>query len=520
MVSKFDELGRRERAPFRGAKVSRRMKNKNGNLSKNAEEKTDTDGRQNQRKLYPALLGMLLSGAGIVFVLLRLNAPDDAEVAEADDVEIKTPNAEADDVEIEDPRKEKFVRVKNGRFFLGKKPYVFVGVNYWQGAYLGADIIPNGKKRLIRELDLMKKHGISNLRVTAASEKSSIENSVTPAFQESLGVYNEQLLEGLDFLIAEMSKRDMKAVMVMGNYWEWSGGMAQYVSWVENKPVADPKKAEDAGRFMEYSAEFYTNKKAKKAYLDYLAHVIGRTNTITGLRYAEDPAIMTWQLANEPRPHPKSLENPNLLNGFYNWIDEAARRIHTLAPLQLVTIGNEGTAGCLSDKDIYLKAHSFKSIDYMTFHIWPKNWGWFVPNDENKNLENAVRRTAAYFKQHARFAASLNKPSVLEEFGLGRDGENPSPEAGVSARDAFLKSVFEAVEENVSKGGPVAGTDIWSWGGEGRAHNDSFEWIEGVDFTGDPPQEPQGLNSVFDIDISTLSLIRGHADNLRQTVRP
>jgi mannan endo-1,4-beta-mannosidase len=480
------------------------MKNKNENLSRNTKEKPAAAGR---KKLYLTLLGLLVAVAGALFFIVRPRAPDGIK----DDIKNDA---------AEDPEKENFVRIKNGRFFLGKNPYVFVGVNYWQGAYLGADIIPKGKQRLIRELDLMKKHGIANLRITAASEKSSIEKSVTPAFQESPGVYNERLLKGLDFLLAEMSKRDMKAVMVMGNYWEWSGGMAQYVSWAENKPVADPKKAEDAGRFMEYSAEFYANKKAQKAYFDYLAHVIGRTNTVTGLRYADDPAIMTWQLANEPRPHPKSLRNPELLKGFYNWIDESARRIHALAPRQLVTVGNEGTAGCLSSEDVYLKAHSFKSIDYMTFHIWPKNWGWFAPNDESKTLENAVRRTAAYFERHARFAASLNKPAVLEEFGLGRDNENPSPRAAVHGRDAFLKSVFKAVEENVSNGGPVGGTNIWSWGGEGRARNERFEWTEGADFTGDPPQEPQGLNSVFDTDLSTLNLIRTHAERLRKIARP
>jgi mannan endo-1,4-beta-mannosidase len=78
-----------------------------------------------------------------------------------------------------------------------------------------------------------------------------------------------------------------------------------------------------------------------------------------------------------------------------------------------------------------------------------------------------------------------------------------------------LKALFEAVEKNVAANGPVAGTNIWSWGGEGRAHAADARWVEGRDFTGDPPQEPQGLNSIFDTDSSTLELIQRHAAALR-----
>ena len=37
-------------------------------------------------------------------------------------------------------------------------------------------------------------------------------------------------------------------------------------------------------------------------------------------------------------------------------------------------------------------------------------------------------------------------------------------------------------------------------------------------FFGDPPQEPQGLNSVFDTDSSTLELIEKHAQKMKSLV--
>lgn len=418
------------------------------------------------------------------------------------------------------PLDDRFVRVEDGKFVLAKQPYVFTGMNYWQGAYLGAEVIPGGKARLLRELDLLKKYGITNLRLTAASEKSDMARSVTPAFQTSLRVYNEKLLLGMDFLLDEMAKRDMKAVMVMGNYWEWSGGMAQYVAWVNNQPVVDPSKVNDATLFMSSVSEFYRNAKAQDAYFDYLKHVLQRTNTINGRPYNEDPTVMTWELANEPRPHPNSKEQPSLLEGFYGWIDGTAKRIHRLAPKQLVTVGNEGSMGCLNVDDIYVKAHAFKSIDYLTFHIWPKNWGWFSPKDEKNSLENSIKRTLQYIEEHVQIADKLGKPTVIEEFGIGRDGENPSPDASVRSRDTFLKAVLGAVEKDVRAKRSAAGTNYWAWGGEGRARNAEAVWVEGTDFTGDPPQEPQGLNSVFDTDLSTLTILLEHAARLQKIVNP
>ena len=38
----------------------------------------------------------------------------------------------------------------------------------------------------------------------------------------------------------------------------------------------------------------------------------------------------------------------------------------------------------------------------------------------------------------------------------------------------------------------------------------------GNDFTGDPPSEAQGANSIFDTDISTLEVLRRHATALGQ----
>jgi mannan endo-1,4-beta-mannosidase len=69
-------------------------------------------------------------------------------------------------------------------------------------------------------------------------------------------------------------------------------------------------------------------------------------------------------------------------------------------------------------------------------------------------------------------------------------------------------------------GGPVAGTHFWGWGGEGRAQHPDHRFHPGdTDYVGDPPHEPQGWYSVFDVDRSTEAVIRAHAADVKALSR-
>lgn len=401
-----------------------------------------------------------------------------------------------------------YVKVDGNHLVLDGKNYYFLGTNLWYGCYLGSTGETGDRGRLIKELDYLKSIGITNLRVLASSEKSEIKNSLKPAIQISPGVYNESLLEGLDFLLCEMGKRDMRAVVFLNNYWEWSGGMAQYNSWADNEKVADPEDPEVGwNEFMRRSAAFYTNAKANEMYKDFLYKIITRENTVSGLFYYEDPTIMAWQLSNEPRPWGNAAQ----VEDYFRWIDSTAKFIHSLDPNHLVTTGNEGTMGSLDSPQYYLDAHKSKYIDYMTFHLWLKNWGWYDSKNYEGTYIQAKTKAINYIKQHIKFAEELNKPITLEEFGIGRDEENYSVLATTEVRDNYFETVFKTVYDSALAGAPIAGTNFWTWGGFGRAKHNDFIWQAGDDFTGDPPQEPQGLNSVFNTDTSTISVIKNYS---------
>jgi len=409
-----------------------------------------------------------------------------------------------------------FIRVEGNRFIRNNEPYHFLGTNLWYGCNLGALGEGGDRDRLRRELDLLQSLGIDNLRVLGASEGLGQHNTVWPPLQPELGVYDERLLDGLDFLLAEMAKRDMLAVIYLNNYWVWSGGMAQYVSWLEDEPVPNPFLEDHSWHeFMEFSARFYTHPEANAAYRRYIEMLVNRKNGHTGLRYRDDPTIMAWQLANEPRPGVGESGKENF-GAFTSWVGETADFIRSLDPKHLISTGNEGLKGSIESAKTYVNIHSFANIDYLTAHLWVLNWSWYDPLRHGETYAEAERQAIEYLDQHIAFARGLGKPLVLDEFGIPRDQHSYSPQAGTTTRDLFYARVFDHIHANALAGGPFAGSNFWTWGGYGQASDpEEAEWRRGDQFTGDPPQEPQGRNSVFATDDSTLAIIEDFAGKMK-----
>jgi hypothetical protein len=76
----------------------------------------------------------------------------------------------------------------------------------------------------------MRQAGIDNLRILVGADgERGVKTKVEPTLQVSPGVYNDTLLAGLDYLLMEMGKRGMVAVLYLNNSWEWSGGYGFYL---------------------------------------------------------------------------------------------------------------------------------------------------------------------------------------------------------------------------------------------------------------------------------------------------
>lgn len=415
-------------------------------------------------------------------------------------------------------RSEKFVRRTGPRLAIGDRPYRFLGTNMWYAAYLGS--FAEGRDRLRRELGRLADLGVTNIRVMGAAEDSPLKNSLKPAMHDRHGVWREDYLRGLDFFIAELAVHGQKAVIFLNNFWEWSGGMVTYQYWTNGGhyiDLGDP--AHPWPEFADYSAQFYASPKAVALADRAVRHLVERRNSVTGTLYRDDPAIMAWQLANEPRPGGSEAKTDYA--AYYAWIDATAKLIKRLDPNHLVSTGNEGLMGCMQREDCVVGSSSSAAVDYVTCHIWPLNWGWIDPANFAATFEAGLDKTRAYVAAHVALAARLGKPLVIEEFGLPRDGGEYATTLATTHRDRLYDAVFAAVEESAARSGPLVGTNFWAWGGEGRAQHPDFAMRPGdTAYVGDPPQEPQGRNSVFDCDASTLALIRTRAKALATLTTP
>lgn len=415
----------------------------------------------------------------------------------------------------------KFVSVRDGRFYQGEHEYRYVGANMWYGAILGSEGEGGNRERLVQELDDMRSAGIDNVRVLIGGQKgvkAGLRDFVIqPLLELEPGVYNESILEGLDFLMAELEKRQMKAVLYFNNAWEWSGGYSAYLEWAGAGEAPSPRNWKE---FSHYNGQFMTNDKARAMAANHVRNIVTRVNTVTGRPYKESPALMSWEVANEPRCFVDDAEHKE---AFVDWIGETARLIKSLDPNHLVTTGSEGPWGCENDMDLFRRIHTLPEVDYACIHVWPFNWSWMGkyvatareaievngPASVVESVERSCKNTLDYIEKAHAVMAPAGRPMVLEEFGYPRDGYQIASTSSTAGRDAYYKYVFSIIRDS----GKIAGCNFWSWGG--RANVKHGSWQPGDDYTGDPAQEEQGLNSVFSTDESTLQIIRDMTRDFR-----
>lgn len=396
-----------------------------------------------------------------------------------------------------------FIRVENGQFIRNGKPYYYVGANFWYGAILGSEGEGGNRERLHQELDFLKSIGVDNLRILVGADGDrGITAKVEPTLQIEPGVYNDTILAGLDYLMMEMGKRDMAAILYLNNSWEWSGGYSMYLQWA-GKGKAPVPAVDGWPAYMEFVQQFVQCDSAKALFSNYVKDIITRENRFTGKKYIEDPTIMSWQIGNEPRAF--SDENKE---AFALWIADVAAQIRSLDPNHLISTGSEGKHGCEQDIDLFERIHADTNIDYLNLHMWPYNWGWVKEDSLNEGVTGAKEKAKAYLDEHLIIGAKYQKPVVMEEFGFPRDGFKFSKNTPTTARDEFYKYIFELISSDAQQKGLFAGCNFWAWGGFAELSDEHIYWEKGDDYTGDPAQEQQGLNSVFASDSSTIKIIK------------
>ena len=100
------------------------------------------------------------------------------------------------------------------------------------------------------------------------------------ASSSGLVVLARYVLDGLDLILSEMGKRNLKAVVFFSNNWEWSGGFQQYLIW--NKTIPDKWLTEKPtwDELRDNVAKFYSCEPCKDAYGRQAELIIRRRNSV------------------------------------------------------------------------------------------------------------------------------------------------------------------------------------------------------------------------------------------------
>ena len=145
-----------------------------------------------------------------------------------------------------------------------------------------------------------------------------------------------------------------------------------------------------------------------------------RQNALTNLSYADDPTILAWEIANEPRC-PSDPSGTELLT---EWLGNMSAFIRSIAPRQLIAAGDEGffnheragrnwlfNGSCgVSTEDIL----GIPNIDFGTFHMYPDQWA---------KGQDPRAFGQMWIQNHIEAARRASKPIILEEYGLPASAE-------------------------------------------------------------------------------------------------
>jgi mannan endo-1,4-beta-mannosidase len=278
-----------------------------------------------------------------------------------------------------------FVGRQGEDFTLGNGVFYFAGTNNYYLHYQSEFMIDN----VLNDVVAM---GLPVLRTWGFLDGTPSNGFV---MQSSPGVYPEDGYARFDYTVWRAGQLGIKLVVPLVNNWDDFGGMDQYVAWFGASAHDD----------------FYTDPQIVAAYKAYVQHFLFRKNRYTGLRMKDDPTIMTWELANEPR-----CQSDPTGDTLFNWVREMSRFIKELDSRHLVCVGDEGWFNEPNNTDWayngsqgvdWVRNNALPTIDYGTLHLYPDYWG----KDNTWALQ--------WISDHITQAHShpLHKPVVLEEYG-------------------------------------------------------------------------------------------------------
>ena len=274
---------------------------------------------------------------------------------------------------------ENFIRVEGTMLYDGDEPFRFLSFNVPTLNYVEDEMAfdnpnPYGLPSEFELRDLYKTINELGGRVVRSytipvRNRNFPKESVT--FVEAPGVFNEDAFKVMDKVIALAGEYKIRLVVPLVNNWQWMGGRPNY--------------AEFRGKTKD---EFWTDRQLIEDFKKTIDYVLNRTNTITGIKYKDDPTIMAWETGNE-------LQNPP------EWGIEIARYIKSIDQKHILIDGFHAIH--MENHHVWVQQYSIDepAIDMINTHHYEVS-----PTEMIQNLKKTVEMIGG------------KKPVFLGEFGF------------------------------------------------------------------------------------------------------
>lgn len=323
-----------------------------------------------------------------------------------------------------------FVRRDGSNLTLGGRPFWWTGAN----AYFLMESAARGDTAAVHEVFASARSlGMKVVRTWAFHDSPDSLDPTVMQFRP--GAFNERALRALDYVVARAPDYGLRLILPLVNSWDDYGGMNQYARWRAEAggdgTLAGRGPEQNAGASVRGTGgrayrvrpagtwghdNFYTDSLMRSWFRAYLGALTGRMNSLTGTAYRDDPAIMAWELANEPR---SSDPTGRTVAG---WAAEMSAHLKALDGNHLIGVGEEGfdvgTVGYTLDAYggqqwlfdgtagvSFSRNAALPSVDIAGIHLYPESWN-ISPGTGN-----------AWIADHVRIARDFGKPLMVGEFG-------------------------------------------------------------------------------------------------------
>jgi mannan endo-1,4-beta-mannosidase len=310
-----------------------------------------------------------------------------------------------------------FVHTRGADFVLGDRSFRFVGVN--AAAMHGPE-----RARAAETIAAAAAEDLTVVRLWALGEgdrESETWRRDDFLFRIGPDGWVDRAFEQLDLVVDAAHRANVRLVVVLSNSWRDYGGVPEYLKWLgfRNPDVYG------------FEDRFYEDPRAFAEYEKHVRRVVGRTNARSGIAYADDPAILSWELMNE------SHVSRTGVAAQLAWTRRAAALVHSLDPNHLVTLGHVGYR-VAAERDAWIAIHEAPEIDYCDHHLYLEEQGGIR---RLRDLYDRIDDRA----QLARFV--VRKPLVLGEVGFDNQA---SRWLGLSRAELHERVVDHALDDGVS----------------------------------------------------------------------